>query len=336
MSAADRDGLGQLVSEQAAGVAQEAMRVARDTAVSRLANLLADALVTSALRELAPPPVRQEAAPVRQRAAAPTAAVAADATSEPSEGIYCYGITWASTQTPHARSLTGRSAVSLLPDGDLALVVSRERLDDLEVDEDDLSEEGDLARLVRGHDEVVRAFFEQGPVLPLRFATVVQGDPDGRELLRSHAAAARQRLRHVEGATEWGLRLVRTPDHETVPRPRGEPGQTSASGTEYLAHRREVLRAREVDHAVAVRAADLITDRLSYTVDAVRHGGSTASSLLLDVAYLVASSTEARFRDDTDALARELAELGLVLELSGPWPPYSFATLDQEVSDVRA
>ena len=59
------------------------------------------------------------------------------------------------------------------------------------------------------------------------------------------------------------------------------------------------------------------------------------TSLMLDVAYLVAAATEARFRADTDRLARELAGHGLLLELSGPWPPYSFATLAQEVSDVR-
>ena len=332
MTAADRDGLGALVSEQAAGVAQEALRLAHDTAVQRLATLLADALVTSALKELAPAPPRGTAPAA---AAAPTAV---QASSRSAQGLYCYGITWAGTAMPSARSLTDESTVALVPDGDLALVVSRERLDDLDVDEDDLSEEGDLARMVRGHDAVVRAVFERGPVLPLRFATVVQDESGARELLRSHADAARDQLRHVEGATEWGLRLVRAQGHEAVPQPRGESNRassTAGSGTEYLAHRREVLRTREADNEAAARAAERITDELSWTVDAVRHGGSTGSSLLLDAAYLVATATESRFKEDIDRLAREMAEHGLVLELTGPWPPYSFVTLAPEVTNAR-
>jgi hypothetical protein len=328
MSAADGDGLAPLVSERAAAVAQEAMRLAHDTAVARLASLLADALVTSALQELTPAPARE-----------PAGAAAPKMPARPAEGLYSYAITWSRTQAPHIRSLTDMGQVELLPDDDLALVVSREHLDDLDVDEDDLSEEGDLARLVRGHDAVVRAVFEHGPVLPLRFATVVPDEAGGQQLLRSHADAAREQLRHVEGAVEWGLRLVRMPGSETVPQPRHESsgsGASPESGTEYLARRREALRVREADNEAAAAAAERITAELSYTVDAIRHGGHPGSSLLLDVAYLVTTATEGRFREDTDRLARELAAHGLMLELTGPWPPYSFATLAQEVTDVRA
>jgi hypothetical protein len=57
--------------------------------------------------------------------------------------------------------------------GDLALLVSPVSPDDLRIDEDDLSENGRLATLARGHDAVVRAAAALGPVLPLRFGTVV-------------------------------------------------------------------------------------------------------------------------------------------------------------------
>ncbi|HSF26637.1 MAG TPA: GvpL/GvpF family gas vesicle protein [Actinomycetes bacterium] len=341
MPTADRNELARLVSDRAAGVAQEAMRIAHDTAVQRLSSLLADALVTAALDTLAP---AEPSTPARTRDGPPAVRVPAartvDGSSRPDEGLYCYGITWAGTAMPPARSLTGQGRATLLPDGDLALVVSRERLAGLDVDEDDLSEEGDLARLVRGHDAVVRAVFEHAAVLPLRFATVVEDEAGAQQLLRAHADVARERLRHVEGATEWGLRLVRAPATSAGGvEPGGRPdgtGPSARAGTEYLARRREALRAHQADNEIAALAADKVAAELDYTVDVIHRGGSAGSALLLDAAYLVATATEARFRADTDRLARELIGHGLHLELTGPWPPYSFATLAQEVTDAHS
>ena len=56
------------------------------------------------------------------------------------------------------------------------------------MDADDLSETGRLAVLARGHDAVVRAAVDAGPVLPLRFGTVVADEDGARRLLRKHAA----------------------------------------------------------------------------------------------------------------------------------------------------
>ena len=46
--------------------------------------------------------------------------------------------------------------------------------------------------------------------------------------------------------------------------------------------------------------------------------------MVLNSAYLV--SDRPRFEGELTALARELSERGLELELTGPWPPYNFVS----------
>jgi len=67
-----------------------------------------------------------------------------------------------------------------------------------------------------------------------------------------------------------------------------------------------------------------------HVVASVRRGGAAGSSLLLDVAYLVRPRDEEAFTAAVTRLGTELRGDGLALETTGPWPPYSFASLDTD------
>jgi hypothetical protein len=179
--------------------------------------------------------------------------------------------------------------------------------------------------LARGHDAVVRAAVPAGPVLPLRFGTVVADEDGARRLLREHAATARERLDRIGDAREWGVRLVRslTEQEPATTGPREE-----LSGTEFLTRRRQALRERD-DAAQAARvAAESLEAALApHVTESLRRGGAPGSSLLLDVAYLVPPGSEAGFLAEAERLGADLRPSGLSLEVTGPWPPYSFATL---------
>jgi hypothetical protein len=48
------------------------------------------------------------------------------------------------------------------------------------------------------------------------------------------------------------------------------------------------------------------------------------TEMVLNGAYLVEDAAQERFREQVDALQAQFAPLGLVLELTGPWPAYNF------------
>jgi len=312
------DELDRLARTAAPEVLAAALERAREQAVARLADLLTDAIVAQALTGSPTP------APAPRPAALRTDDVETDG-----EALYAYGITPAGLPLPgEVQALTEGGRIDRVAAGDLALLVSRVLPDELRIDEDDLSETGRLATLARGHDAVVRAAAGSGPVLPLRFGTVVPDEAAARRLLEEHAGSARAQLRRIGDNHEWGVKLVRRLDEPAVlgPRPVDRAG---VSGTEYLARRRQALHAREDEERSAAGAADLLEEALApHVSESLRRGGSPGSSLLLDLAFLVPPERETAFLAAAGELREKLEPDGLEVEVSGPWPPYSFAALE--------
>jgi hypothetical protein len=158
---------------------------------------------------------------------------------------------------------------------------------------------------------------------------VVADEAAARRLLDEHGEPARERLRRIGNTREWGVKLVRRLDAATAtiaPRPEERSGVT---GTEYLARRRQVIAQQDAADAGAATAADLLVETLApHVAESVRRGGAPGSSLLLDLAYLVAPGAEAGFLGAVADLRERVAPDRLEVEVSGPWPPYSFASLD--------
>jgi hypothetical protein len=123
---------------------------------------------------------------------------------------------------------------------------------------------------------------------------------------------------------------------DTVPVGAGGPqNRRGLSGTEYLARRRQALRDQDAADEAAARAADVLEEALRpHTRESLRRGGSPGSSLLLDLALLVPPDGETAFLAAAAEARERLEPDGVEVEVSGPWPPYSFASLDDGGADA--
>src|SRR4051794_1204580 len=317
------DDLQRIAADAVPSVLTAALDRAREQAVARLADLLTDAIVAQALAGGVP-------SPAPHAAAEPVGPVRAEAPGDhPAEALYAYGITAAGLPLPEeARALTDGAPLQRVGLGDLELLVSPVRPDQLAIDEDDLSENGRLATLARGHDAVVRAAADSGPVLPLRFGTVVADETAARRLLQDHGDSAREQLRRIGDPREWGVKLVRSLDAEPAPVGPRSGDRSGVTGTEYLARRRRALEQHGEAEAAAEKAATVLQESLHpHVTESLRRGGATGSSLLLDVAFLVRPDDEAAFLAAAAELGERFAPDGFGVEVSGPWPPYSFVSL---------
>ncbi|RMI28998.1 GvpL/GvpF family gas vesicle protein [Nocardia stercoris] len=189
-----------------------------------------------------------------------------------------------------------------------------------------------LEATARAHDAVVSAMVRSGPVVPLRLATVFHDDNRVRALLGERRAEFAAALKLVSGRTEWGVRAYgdRAALTAAVAGARiGEAG-TMTPGAAYLARRRAQLSAQETVERDAAQQADEIHDRL------VRHAVAGRRQPLTDPAvsgrsdWVVLNGTYLVDDDRTEDFSATVATLdaefaGIRLELTGPWPPYSFA-----------
>lgn len=236
---------------------------------------------------------------------------------------YVYALTRADVpDLDTVEALDGQAPVTLAVHDDIAAVISSapvEALAALAAPHPAASRPEHLGVLARRHDAVVRAVHERAAVLPLRFGTVLADTDAVHTLLRRTADRARSRLDRVDGHAEWGVRISASSGSATATGP-AAPG---TSGTAYLARRRaELTAAAAAGRTAAHEAAAVHAELAPLAREHLTRPGSVGDDLLLDIAYLVPA--------DGAAFQARIAELAarpaLLLQLTGPWPPYSFVT----------
>lgn len=152
-------------------------------------------------------------------------------------------------------------------------------------------------------------------LLPARFG---HGFADEAELSGALAARTPQleaALEQVRGCVELGLRVVRRD---------GAPPPSGGTGTDYMRSRLSSVHEAEV-------TANDVHDALAPLARASTHQVLATPQLVLTAAYLLPKEDVDSFRQRVEAVERRHPDLAFVC--TGPWPAYSFATVDTEGSD---
>jgi hypothetical protein len=248
------------------------------------------------------------------------------------EALWAYGVTRAGSPAPAGAEGVAGPPVELVEEGGLALLASRVPLDDfgeapLKRNLNDLAW---LERVARAHEAVLERALAGATVVPLRLCTIFEGEDGARRMLAERAGELSAALDALEGREEWSVKLLADP--EALARAAGgarEPAEAPGSGAAYLLGR----RAERDDRAAAARLATSVAEDVhaglrAAAADAVlrppqnRDLSGHEGEMLLNGAYLV--DDPARLREAVEALRERHRHLGARIELSGPFPPYSF------------
>ena len=154
---------------------------------------------------------------------------------------------------------------------------------------------------------------------PMRYGCFLAGTPEVRRLLLEKARQYETLLKELEGHVEMGIRILLPERAEKPP-----TGKQPVTGRDYLA----VRRVRYGLSEEASRQHKSLLDRYNQAfsglyskcrTEADERGGRAVVSLY----YLIPENAVGSFRE---AFARAVAAEGAKTLVSGPWPPYSFAT----------
>lgn len=253
-------------------------------------------------------------------------------------GVWLYAVTRGRTP-PRLTELrgVGGEPVRTVDADDLLAVVSSVSLDEfgeaaLKRNLEDLDW---LAATARAHDAVVNSVARTAPTVPFRLATLYLGDERVRGLLAGHHDELEAALDRLAGRTEWGVKAYAERDAFVGAEPRAqEVPSGGGAGTAYLLRRKAQLAARdEGERRAAAIAEELHTALAGISIAARRHPpqnarlAGTRAWMILNGTYLVDDPRG----DDFSAAVRamEASYPGVRLELTGPWPPYSFASISQ-------
>ncbi len=250
------------------------------------------------------------------------AKVAVDAAGD--LGVWVYAIARADRVADRTAGLRGVAEEPLRAvfAGGMAAVVGTVRLDEFR---------GATAN-ARAHNAVVNAVRRGGFVIPVRPATIYRDDRRVCQLLLKEHEYIRMALRRVSGRDELVVTAYADPKSLAV---QGDLIHTeSTEGISAVAHlrrRRRQLAAQQEGYRLAAAEADRIhAVLLRCAVDGKRRSPPTDRSPsgkgpwpVLNGSYLVDGDAVGLFTETAVALEKSTARI--TLEVSGPWPPYSFA-----------
>lgn len=180
-----------------------------------------------------------------------------------------------------------------------------------------------LSRCAVAHEAVVEHCLRFRTVVPMKLFTLFDNDIRALAEIRRRRRQLDRTVERVGGRREWGVRI----------RDSGAPAvagvRRPATGAGYLAAKRQARDAQHARAAIARSGVDKAFAALAaVAADAERRpvleGVEVKTRLLLDAAFLVPIGATARFLAATGRLARDLGRDACSLEVTGPWPPYSF------------
>lgn len=179
------------------------------------------------------------------------------------------------------------------------------------------------ATLLR-HEAVIEALMDGRAVLPARFGTT-SDEARLSSALEGHAPALTSALARVRGRVELALRVIDTRPAEA---PAGRPrAAEAADGRAYMRALLAVEQREDHRRTASDKLIEQIAAELAPLAEAAVLTRPQRPRLLLKAAYLLPPERVAEMRERIGGLQRAYPELAFLA--TGPWPPYSFAELEQ-------
>jgi hypothetical protein len=196
-----------------------------------------------------------------------------------------------------------------------------------------------LEATARAHHAVVEAVGTHVPVIPMRLATLYRDHDSLVAMLAERHQDFTDALGRVTGRTEWGVKVYAA-HREPEPAVPGDTAAADRPGAAYLRRRRNELDASRNAQRAALASADEIHTALGGLAVAAGTRAPQAPQLtgqsdpmILNAVYLVDDAASGAF---AEAVQRVASQHELVsVELTGPWPPYSFAFVGESAPAAR-
>jgi hypothetical protein len=189
-----------------------------------------------------------------------------------------------------------------------------------------------LERVARAHQHVLDAALKETTIVPLRLCTVFEDDARVEAMLARERDVLAAALRRLAGRQEWAVKLLAPHGgRDRAPRGSEEASDVPQSGRAYVDRLRRDRAARSDAQRIARAAAQEIHRGLAAHAVAAkvlrkpaRELSEDAGELVFNGAYLVADDQLPEFRTAVTELGNRHSARGMRLEMTGPWPPYSF------------
>ena len=198
-----------------------------------------------------------------------------------------------------------------------------------------------LESIVRGHNAVVEAVHRRHAILPAKFGSVYASREDIMRALDDVHDVLLDRLQRLDDCDEWAVHVYADPENLRQRAAQGSPARqlqdeivNARPGRAYFLQRKladEIAAGMDqiVKELAAAAVGRLGSLAAGSQLTAPTPSPANAEREILRGAFLVSREKAERFLTQLRDLPETIE--GVRIDYSGPWPPYSFATLSQEL-----
>ncbi len=255
------------------------------------------------------------------------------------DNYYLYALTRSGYQAGHlGAGVDSRFLVEIVPCKKTAGVASRVGLDKFDVKklESGQTDINWLAQVAVRHNQVVSSAAEGQPLLPLRLGALFHSRISLLARMESWESAVIDYLNYIGDRQEWAAKIYVDPRHreENLSSSNSSCSNQTAdvgNGAEYLAQKLKQRRESRGLQQSFQAAIEAIENSLASQADRYCRSRPLPAALtgreekmLWNSAFLLRRSASDRWLELVEDLRCAAASARLLLEVSGPWPPYHF------------
>lgn len=257
------------------------------------------------------------------------------------EGLYVYCI------IPTSKISLVEEGIRIISHKEIAAVVEETTIDEFQEDTFKTKVETDpkwLEEKVLHHNNVISKYAEKTTVIPMKFGTIFKSEKTLQDMLEEKYRDFLGIILNLDGKEEWGIKvfcqidklkehLIHTNqnmiDIDTAMKDKSE------GAVYFLKRKKESLLAEASDKKINEHASSIYGELAKVADDSClnklqpRELTKREAEMILNGAYLIVKEKVDEFKSKVSELQKIYGDSGLELEISGPWPPYSFASLER-------
>lgn len=274
-------------------------------------------------------------------------------------GFYAYGIVGKSTKQLDILGIDQKNKVYPVEKGDICVVVSK-------IDTDKFQDEikkllskltktpgavpSETEEILRGHEDVLDTLMKLTPVVPFKFGTILKDEEAVSKMLREYEEKFKKLLSKFTGKEEWGIKVYTDSQKfknylikrdqklkelayfRAPARKQGAPYPLGQGRTYLLGRKIEEKIEEEMTRRLS-EIAEIIFRQAERLVFEARRGKTLPRKLtgkekemILNCACLLEKERVGSFHKQIKTFIEKYQSQGVDLEISGPWPPYSFVS----------
>jgi len=193
----------------------------------------------------------------------------------------------------------------------------------------------------RRHTFIVELLHERYDLIPFRFWTIYKDGQTIDALLREHYNDFKQLLSRVKGKTEWSIKVY-CQEQKFLKNYKQEQDTSVRAVLDETGQGKSYLMKKKMEKNMQSDLRNRMLKELDFVIDTLKKrfpdyfvGECYDSDSAKDAGKMLYNCSVLAPRGDVAAVVETTRELngavnreGLIIELSGPWPPYSFTFME--------